>query len=136
MRGAVVIDARDGDPLTVSVNGEVVANNVILCISSDSRMTGLLDRKEMGLNDGILMVMPGKRAGKSGFITSIHMIGMKFDIIAAWINEEGEVVRTVLAKKWRPYYGSSKPAWYVLEMHPDHLNKIREGERVEFGVSK
>ena len=131
-----MIDARDGDPLTVSVNGEVVANNIILCISSDSRMTGLLDRKEIGLDDGILMVMPGKRAGKSGFITSIHMIGMKFDITATWINDGGEVVRSVLAKKWRPYYGSSKPAWYVLEMHPEHLDKVKEGERVEFNVTQ
>jgi len=131
-----VIEAKDGEKLKVSTDGEVIANNVILCVSSDSRMTGLLDKREIGLDDGILMKMPGKRAGKSGLITSIHMIGMKFDITAVWLDEGGEVVHSILAKKWRPYYGSSKPAWYVLEMHLDHLDKVIVGKKLEFSISE
>ena len=130
-----MIEAKDGECLKVAVDGEVLADNVIFCVSSDSRMTGLLDKREIGLEDGILMKMPGGRVGKSGLMTSIHMMGMKFDIAAAWLDEGGEVVHSVLAKKWHPYYGSPKPAWYVMELHPDHLNKVSVGKKLDFSIS-
>jgi hypothetical protein len=130
-----VIEAIDGDILKVVMNGEIIANKVIFCVSSDSRMTGLLDKKEIGLQDGILMKMPGGRAGRSGLFTSIHMLGMKFDIATFWLDESGKVVHSVLAKRWRPYYGSPNPAWYVMETHPDHLDKVSIGKKLEFNIS-
>lgn len=130
-----MIDAQDGAVLKLVVDGEVVASHLILCRSSDSRMSGLLGKKEIGLEEGILMVMPEGRAGKSGLWTSIHMLGMKFDIAAAWLDEKGEVVHATLAKRRRPYYASPKPAWAVIEIHPEHLDRLSLGKRLQFSVS-
>jgi len=76
--------------------------------------------------------MTASRSGKAGLMTSIHMLGMRFPIAAAWLDEEGVVVHSVLAKPWRPYYGSPRKAWYVLEVHPDLLGRIPVGKQLRW----
>ena len=55
-----------------------------------------------------------------------------FPIAAIWIDSQGLVTSAQLAKPWRPYYASSKPARYVLEASPELLNKLSAGDKVEF----
>jgi hypothetical protein len=63
--------------------------------------------------------------------TSIHMFFVFFSIAAVWVNEQGLVTSTQLAKSWRPFYASPKPAKYVIETSPDFLNQISEGDEVD-----
>lgn len=85
---------------------------------------GLLGLDRLEREEGVLLVMPGWRSGKKGFLTSIQMLGMRFPICAAWLDQEGMVVHSTLAKPNGFYYGSPYPAWYVLEVHPDLLESL------------
>jgi len=127
-------DIKDGDRLILYIGDRVLARKVVYCQSGASRRDGLLGRKELSLDEGILMKMPGGRQGKSGFLTSIHMLGMRFPIAVAWLDEEGCVVHSVLAKPWRPYYASSKPTWFILEIHQDHLGELISGSVLKWEV--
>jgi uncharacterized membrane protein (UPF0127 family) len=49
-----------------------------------------------------------------------------------WINRRGQVTHVQLAKPWRPYYASPKPACFVLETSPEFLEKISVGSEVEY----
>ncbi|NTU61821.1 MAG: hypothetical protein HGB05_00080, partial [Chloroflexi bacterium] len=64
--------------------------------------------------------------------TSIHMFFVPFDIAALWLDEEFQVVHTTLAKSWRPYYASPRPARYVLEGPPALLKQVTIGETLRF----
>lgn len=118
---------EDGTHLVLNVNGQVIADRVIFCNSSASRREGLLGLDELRRGEGILMAMPASRRGKRGLVTSIHMLGMRFPICAAWLNEGGEVVYSTVARPWGLYYGSPAPAWYVLETHPDLIEVLKPG---------
>ena len=60
------------------------------------------------------------------------MLFMKFDIAAIWIDNNLQVVVTVLAKKWKPIYIPQKPARYILETHPSHLADFQIGDKLRF----
>ncbi|NIS80731.1 MAG: hypothetical protein GTO14_11100 [Anaerolineales bacterium] len=122
----------DKERIVIFDGDDVLARDVIFCCSSDSRREGLLGRKVLGSEEGVLLKMPAGRRGKAGFMTSIHMLGMRFPIAVAWLDEKGVVVHSVLAKPWRPYYASPRKAWYVLEVHPDLLERIPTGEKLRW----
>jgi uncharacterized membrane protein (UPF0127 family) len=58
-----------------------------------------------------------------------------FPIAAIWIDSMGCVTSAQLAKPWRPYYASPKPAQYVLETSPDFLSQVEEGDEFNFVLS-
>ena len=117
----------DGAHILLRVDGRVIADRVIYCSSSASRREGLLDLRELEPGEGILMAMPGWRRGKRGLVTSIHMIGMRFPICVAWLDQAGKVAHSALARPWGLYYASPEPAWYVLETHPDLIGTLEKG---------
>lgn len=121
---------EDGDHLVLKVAGRVLADRVIYCASSASRREGLLSLDRLERGEGILMEMPGWRRGKRGLVTSIHMLGMRFAIAAAWLHGNGRIVHSALARPWRPYYASPQPAWFVLEVHPDSIGDLEPGRIV------
>ena len=121
------MDIQDKSRLVIRAGNQKIADNVIYCISRDSRRKGLLDRYILTPDEGILIEMTGFRKGKSGVVNSIHMLGMRFDIAAAWLSCEGRINYSVLAKRWRPYYGTSHPSWYVLELHSSKMPLLSEG---------
>lgn len=127
------VELEDGAHLVLKVDGRVIANRVIYCSSSDSRREGLIGLDELRQGEGILMAMPGSRRGKKGLATSIHMIGMRFPICAAWLDEHGKVVHSVLAKPRGLYYSSPQAAWYVLEVHPSLVGILWRGVVVQWG---
>jgi uncharacterized membrane protein (UPF0127 family) len=120
------MDIPDKSRLVIRAGSREIADQVIYCNSGDSRRKGLLGRRILAPNEGILMNMPGFREGKSGIVNSIHMLGMRFDIAAAWLNFEGRIIYTVLARRWRLYYGTTHPSWYVLELHSSKLPLLTE----------
>ena len=122
----------DGAHLTLKVDGNVIADRVIYCSSSSSRREGLLGLDRLVREEGILMEMPESRRGKKGIVTSIHMLGMRFPICVAWFDDQGKVVHSIVAKPWGLYYGSPKPAWYVLEVHPELISDLGVGVAVNW----
>jgi uncharacterized membrane protein (UPF0127 family) len=125
-------DRQKSQKIIVYADDGVLARDVIFCSSSDSRRGGQLGRKTLGREEGVLLKMPAGRSGKAGLLTSIHMLGMCFPIAAAWLDEAGEVVHSVLARPWRPYYASPRRAWYVLEVHPCLLERVAAGKALRW----
>ncbi len=98
------------------------------CRSFWSRLRGLMFRKHLGEHELILL----DEGSESRINTAIHMLFMKFDITAVWINNNNRVVDVKLARKWRLYYGPTAPARYVLEAHPGRLADFLPGDTVAF----
>ena len=79
----------------------------------------------------MLLVHPDDSLLKS----SIHLFFVCFPIAAIWIDSMGRVTSTQLAKPWRPYYASPKPAQFVLETSPDFLTQVEVGDEFNFVLS-
>jgi uncharacterized membrane protein (UPF0127 family) len=93
-----------------------------------TQLRGLTFRPRLARDEGLILV--GKR--DSRLDSSIHMLFVRFDIAAIWINEAMRVVDKALAKPWRPAYFSKKPAKYVLEIHPGRWNDFQIDDVVQF----
>jgi len=120
----------DGDHLVLKIEGRVIADRVIYCASSASRREGLLSLDRLERGEGILMEMPGWRKGKKGLLTSVQMLGMRFPVAVAWLDGEGRIVHSRVARPWGPYYASPEPAWFVLEAHPVLIGDLAIGQTV------
>ncbi len=55
---------------------------------------------------------------------------LKLGII--WVNGDGEVVDTTIAKPWRLSYLSKAPARYTIEAEPVILQRLQPGDHLEF----
>jgi uncharacterized membrane protein (UPF0127 family) len=55
-----------------------------------------------------------------------------FDIAVLWLDAERRVVDKVLAKPFRPYYASRKPAQFFVEGDPGLLGQAQIGDRLAF----
>ncbi|RPH62434.1 MAG: hypothetical protein EHM81_02265 [Chloroflexi bacterium] len=98
------------------------------CGSFLSKLRGYTFHRSLSLDEGKLLV----ERRDSRVDTSIHMMFVWTDLAVIWINSENEVVDTVLAKAWRPFYASARPARYILEIHPTRHGEFKAGDRVEF----
>ena len=76
-----------------------------------------------------LLLVQGK---DSRLDAAIHMLAMWIDLGVIWINSQGEVVDTCLARRWRPAYVPKSPARYILEMNVTHLSDFSVGDRITF----
>ncbi len=92
------------------------------------RLRGLTFRGELPVSEGLLLV----ESKDSRMDTSIHMLMVFMDLGVVWINNDCQVVDTVLAKSWRPAYFPKQPARYVLEINPRRLKDYEVGDRVRF----
>lgn len=101
---------------------------VSFCDSFACRLRGLMFRRQLASNEGLLLVQPRD----SRLDSSIHMFFVPFDLAVFWIDSTMTVVDRVLARSWRPAYFSRLPARYILEIHPDRWDEYQPGERVEF----
>jgi len=61
---------------------------------------------------------------------SIHMFFVFFSIGVVWLDTDGLVVDTVLAKPFRPFYAPRKPARYFVEGPPALISCVSIGERL------
>lgn len=64
--------------------------------------------------------------------SAIHMLNVVYPIGVLWLSAQGEVVHAVLAKPWRPYYGTPVPARYFVEARPDILERASVGDMLRF----
>lgn len=98
------------------------------CTSYWCKMRGLQFRRRLPEGEGLLFDF--KR--ESVAATSIHMFFVFFAIAAIWIDDEGIVVGAKLAKPWRPFYASDKPARYLIEALPEVLEQVQIGDKLDF----
>jgi len=98
------------------------------CASFFSRLRGLMFRSHLAPGEAIVIV----EGGDSRSTTSIHMFFVPFPIATLWINSAGRVVDKTVALPWRPFYAPREPARYVLETHPDFIDKVTLGDEVVF----
>lgn len=98
------------------------------CQSFMSRLRGFTFRSSLDKGEGLVLV----EARDSRVDTAIHMFFVWTDLAVAWVNSENVVVHTALAKAWRPFYASSKPARYVVEFHPERHGDLKVGDRIVF----
>jgi hypothetical protein len=61
---------------------------------------------------------------------AIHMFFVFFPIAAIWLDRNGRVVDTTLARPFRPAYVPSSPAQDVLEGPPTLLERVRIGDQL------
>jgi uncharacterized membrane protein (UPF0127 family) len=112
----------------VNAQGQTLLNRIKWCNSFGTKLRGLMFRRAIDPDEGLVLV----ENRSSVAATSIHMFFVPFDIAAIWLDENFQVVHKVLAKSWRPYYASPKPARYVLEGAPVLLEHITIGEALRF----
>jgi uncharacterized membrane protein (UPF0127 family) len=77
-------------------------------------------------NGGALLV----EDGDSRMNASIHMLFMRFDIAAIWINSKHTVVDVQIAKRWRLAYLPAQPARFILEAHVAQAENFRIGDHI------
>ena len=98
------------------------------CESFLCRLRGLTFRPSLPRDDGLLLVF-----GRDSRVdSSIHMLGVKFDLAVFWINEKMQVVDKVVARAGKPAYISKEPARYVLEVHASRIEDLAIGQTVQF----
>lgn len=97
------------------------------CDSFFSRLRGLTFHAPLLPYEGILLVQDRE----SRIDTSIHMLGVFFDLAVFWINANYEIVDVKLARSWRLAYFPAAPARYILELDSQYLDSFKVGDRVE-----
>ncbi len=112
----------------MNTQGQLLLDRVKWCTTFGSKLRGLMFRRSLAADEGLVLV----EARSSIAATSIHMFFVPFDIAALWLDDNFQVVHKALAKSWRPYYASPKPARYVLEGPPALLDRVSIGERLRF----
>jgi uncharacterized membrane protein (UPF0127 family) len=109
--------------------GQVVLARVRWCKSFFCRLRGLMFRRSLPPDEGLLLV-----EGKASIAaTSIHMFFVFFPIAAIWLDDSFRVVDAKLAKPFRPFYAARAPARYVLEATPDLLDRVAIGDQLYIG---
>ncbi len=112
----------------INARGETLLNRVKWCDTFGSKLLGLMFRRSIEADEGLVLV----ENRSSIAATSIHMFCVPFNIAAIWLDHEMTIVHIALAKAWRPYYASPRPARYVLEGPPMLLEQVKIGEQLRF----
>lgn len=109
-------------------SGAVVLPKAVWCASFLCHLKGLMFRRSLPADEGLLFVN-GRESVASA---SIHMLFMRFNIGVVWMDRNGQVVDTRLAKVWRPAYAPKLAAQYYLEANVDILDRVKIGDVLSF----
>ena len=116
--------------MNIQVNNESLSPPIhaILCENFLSRLQGLMLKRDIPIDSGIILV----QKSDSRVDSSIHMLGVFMDLGIIWINSQMIIVDTTIAKPWRPIYIPSHPAMYTLEVKPERLQEFQINDKVSF----
>lgn len=101
---------------------------ITICDTFLSRLQGLMFRKSLNSQEGILLL----ESRDSRLDSAIHMLFMEFDIAVVWINSHDTVVDVKLARRWQLLLASSAPARYILEIPTSRINDFHPGDIIQF----
>ncbi len=108
--------------------GQLVLARARWAASFLARLRGLMFRRALEPGEALILAEPTE----SRTATSIHMFFVPFPIGVVWVNNAGRVVDTVVAQPWQPFYAAREPARYVLETHPEFIQRVQVGEVWDF----
>jgi uncharacterized membrane protein (UPF0127 family) len=104
----------------------LVLDRVRWCESLMCRSVGRMFRGSLGDREGLLLVQRASDAVSAG----IHMMFVFSPLGVLWLEQDGKVVDSVLAKPWRVYVPKER-AYYILEGPPRILDDVSVGEVLE-----
>ncbi len=102
--------------------------NLEVCDTYWKRFKGLMFRRKLNYNDGLLFILPKE----SRIESSIHMLFVFFPIDALWLDNNFKVVH--IKRNLMPFslnVTPDKPARYVLEAAAGKFNSIKLGDKFE-----
>lgn len=104
--------------------GMVLANRVQVCDTPRTRSRGLMFRLRLAEDEALWFQLdrPGRLRA------AIHMFFVFFPIGVVWVDGEGRVVDTALARPFRPWYAPSRAAAAFVEARPAILARCRVGD--------
>ena len=106
----------------VYAGNKLVAKKVKYCGTFISKLNGLMFVKSPG--EGAFL--PDVR--------DIHMNFVRFNLRVIWLDSDFRVVSSVIARKWRLYYGQ-KEARHVLELPVGNHSKLKRGQKLEIRIN-
>ena len=112
----------------IYLNDQLLIARARWCDTFGRKFRGFMLHPPITLAEALVLV----ETSESKLKTAIHMLFMRFDLGVVWVNGRGEVVDTVLAKRWRLQYTPRAAAQYVIEMHPSLLAQVQIGDKVAF----
>jgi uncharacterized membrane protein (UPF0127 family) len=90
------------------------------------KLIGLSFRRHLPDSEGL--VLAENKAGRLS--TSIHMLGMFFDLSIIWLDGDLKVVDKVLARRWVTFAFPRKPARYVIECAVSRYEEFKIGDQL------
>jgi uncharacterized membrane protein (UPF0127 family) len=116
----------------IFVNDEPLSPPIYAKFCEDflNRFKGLMFNRDIPMDYGIILA----QKKESRLNSSIHMLGVFMDLGIIWINSMMIVVDTTIAKPWRPFYISSRPALYTLEVNPARITEFQVDDKVSFNA--
>jgi uncharacterized membrane protein (UPF0127 family) len=97
------------------------------CAGTLCKLKGFMFRNKLNSNERLLLVE--KRQGRLN--TAIHMMAVFMPLGVLWIDSQGKVVDTCVARPWR-FYLPKSPAQYVLEGEVSILDDHAVGDKLQF----
>lgn len=110
----------------VNESGHTLPLKVRCCDTFACRLRGLTFRRRIGDDEGLIFV----ERTESRLGTAIHMFFVFFSIGVIWLDTEGVVVDSVIARPFRPYYAPRAAARYFVEGPPALVTWVQPGERL------
>ena len=98
------------------------------CETFFCRLRGLTFRRRLAPNEGLILV----QRRESRLDAAIHMLAVFMDLAVVWISADRTVVDAVHAKAWHLAYFPTRPAKYILEIHPNRITDFEIGDKVTF----
>ncbi|MBX3005839.1 MAG: DUF192 domain-containing protein [Anaerolineales bacterium] len=92
------------------------------------KLRGLAGRRHLAPEEGLILAEA--RASRLG--TSIHMLGMYFDLCIVWLDEDLRVVDCQIARRWRSVLWPRKAARYVIECAPSRYAEFQLADQLAF----
>lgn len=103
------------------INDAVIVKSVIRANNFKTRLVGLLNKKSLGYDEGLLLMN----------CNSIHCFFMKFTIDAVYLSKNMEVLYKETVKPWK--IGKRvKYCAHVLELHEGAAKNISVGDIIVF----
>jgi uncharacterized membrane protein (UPF0127 family) len=103
---------------------------IIVCLANTffDRLKGFMFHSSIKENEGMLFVLNKSSRLKA----SIHMSFINFNLGVIWINDQLNVTQVELAHSRTSFFFPSKPAKYILEIHPSQISLFAIGDRIRF----
>ena len=107
--------------MKVVCNNKVIFNDIVVADTFISRLVGLLNKKHLSMDEGLLLTN----------CSSIHCFFMKITIDVVYLSNDMEVLYIETVKPWRIGKIVKKTA-HVLELAEGAGDKISVGDRLVF----